>query len=55
MDYLGLDPAQEVLLFAASHPETLRDLKLPMAVIQQYGSVNIRSDLMDMHLYVLSR
>lgn len=55
MDYLGLDASQELLLFAASNPEVMRDLRLPTAVVAQAGAVSLRSDLLDMHLYVLSR
>eukprot|EP00775_Hariotina_reticulata_P009395 gene9396-9559_t len=55
VDYLGIDVSRQLLLFAASSPEQLRDVKLPMAAIQQAGSLELRTDLVDEHLYVLSR
>jgi len=55
VDYLGLDPTRRLLLFSASHPDALRDLKIPLAAVQRHGAVEVRSDLMDHHLYVLSR
>jgi hypothetical protein len=55
VDYLGLDPSRQLLLFAASSPDVLRDIKLPLAAVQQVGSVQLHSDLQDQHLYVLSR
>eukprot|EP00879_Flechtneria_rotunda_P010891 GHRR01011381.1.p1 GENE.GHRR01011381.1~~GHRR01011381.1.p1 ORF type:complete len:515 (+),score=167.39 GHRR01011381.1:92-1636(+) len=55
VDYLGLDPARQTLLFAASSPESLRDLKLPLAAVQQAGCIELHSDLQDQHLYVFSR
>lgn len=55
VDYLGLDPTRKLLLFSASHPDALRDLKLPLAAVQRHGAVEVRSDLIDHHLYVFSR
>lgn len=55
VDYLGLDPARKLLLFTASHPDALKDLKVPLAAVQRHGAVEVRSDLIDHHLYVLSR
>lgn len=55
VDYLGLDPSRKLLLFSASHPEALRDLKVPLAAVQRHGAVEVRSDLIDHHLYILSR
>jgi translation initiation factor eIF-2B subunit gamma len=55
VDYLGLDPSRQLLLFAASSPEVLRDIKLPLAAVQQVGAVQLHSDLQDQHLYVMSR
>jgi hypothetical protein len=55
VDYLGLDPSRQLLLFAASSPDVLRDIKLPLAAVQQVGSVQLHSDLQDQHLYVMSR
>lgn len=55
VDYLGLDPQQQLLLFAASSPEALREIKLPVAAVQQAGAVEVHTDMQDQHLYVLSR
>ncbi|KAF6255618.1 nucleotide-diphospho-sugar transferase [Scenedesmus sp. NREL 46B-D3] len=55
VDYLGLDPSRQLLLFAASSPDVLRDIKLPLAAAQQLGAVQLHSDLQDQHLYVMSR
>ncbi|KAI8463923.1 MAG: eukaryotic translation initiation factor 2B gamma [Monoraphidium minutum] len=55
VDYLGLDPTRKLLLFAASHPDTLRDLKVPLAAAARHGAVDVRSDLTDHHLYIFSR
>lgn len=55
MDYVGLDPRQESLLFYASSKEPIRDLKVPLGVVKRYGSMTISSDLTNAHLYVLNR
>jgi hypothetical protein len=55
VDYLGLDAARQLLLFAASSPEALRDIKLPLAAVSTVGSLDVHTDLVDQHLYVLSR
>lgn len=55
VDYIGLDAKKERLLFHASSPETIRDLKVSMNVIRKFGSVNISSDLADVHVYVFSK
>jgi hypothetical protein len=56
VDYLGCDASRSRLLFAASSPDTLRDLKLPLAaLVPGGGAASLSSDTQDMHLYVLSR
>lgn len=55
VDYIGLNPSREHLLFYASSPETLRDLKVPLGIIRKYGMITINSDLVDAHLYVFDR
>jgi translation initiation factor eIF-2B subunit gamma len=55
VDYLGLDASRQLLLFAASSPEALRDIKLPLAAVSAVGAVDLTTDLVDQHLYVLSR
>uniref|UniRef100_A0A7R9VHL7 Translation initiation factor eIF2B subunit gamma n=1 Tax=Chlamydomonas euryale TaxID=1486919 RepID=A0A7R9VHL7_9CHLO len=55
VDYIGMDPNSEYLLYYASSTEALRDLKLPMSLVRQHGSMTIKSDLVDAHVYVFSR
>ena len=55
VDYIGLDAARERLLFYASSPDALRDLRVPMASLRTYGSMTIASHLTDAHLYILNR
>lgn len=55
VDYLGVDASRQLLLFAASSPEALRDIKLPLAAVSAVGAVDLHTDLLDQHMYVLSR
>lgn len=55
VDYIGLDAARERLLFYASSPDALRDLRIPMASLRTYGSMTIATHLTDAHLYIFSR
>ncbi|KAG1665277.1 hypothetical protein FOA52_015854 [Chlamydomonas sp. UWO 241] len=55
VDYVGMDPSRERLLYYAASRESLRDLKLPMSLIRQHGAMAICSNLTDAHLYVFSR
>lgn len=55
VDYIGLDPSAQHLLFYASSPEALRDLKIPLSVVRRHGAINVASDLADAHLYVFNR
>ncbi len=55
VDYVGLDLSREELLFYASSPEAIRDLKLPLHAVRRNGAMTISSDLVDAHLYVFSR
>jgi translation initiation factor eIF-2B subunit gamma len=52
---LGVDASRQLLLFAASSPEALRDIKLPLAAVSAVGAVDLHTDLLDQHMYVLSR
>jgi translation initiation factor eIF-2B subunit gamma len=65
VDYLGLDAARQSLLFAAPSPEALREIRLPLAalavgggggvggggVLGAGGALELRSDLVDLHMY----
>jgi translation initiation factor eIF-2B subunit gamma len=37
VDYIGLDAGKQRLLFHASSPDTVRDLKVGMGVVRRYG------------------
>uniref|UniRef100_A0A7S3R0R7 Translation initiation factor eIF2B subunit gamma n=1 Tax=Dunaliella tertiolecta TaxID=3047 RepID=A0A7S3R0R7_DUNTE len=55
VDYVGLDPRQEHLLFYASSPEALRDLKVPLSVVKRHGSITVASNLTNAQLYIMNR
>lgn len=55
VDFVGLDPSQEHLLYYASSPESLKELKVPYSVVKRFGSMTIVSDLTNAHLYVFNR
>jgi translation initiation factor eIF-2B subunit gamma len=55
VDYIGLDMKREHLIFCANSPESLKELKIPLALIRRHGSLHISTDLSDAHLYVFSR
>lgn len=55
VDYIGLDASSQQLLFYTSSLEALRDLKIPLQVVRQHGSVALSSNLVDAHLYVFDR
>mmetsp|Transcript_13010 Transcript_13010/g.22960 ORF Transcript_13010/g.22960 Transcript_13010/m.22960 type:complete len:470 (+) Transcript_13010:3-1412(+) len=55
VDYIGCDASNERLLFYASSPETLRDLRIPLEVVRRYGGITVSSEIMDAHLYVFDK
>jgi len=55
VDYIGLDEAESTLLFFASNPDARRDVALPLKALRRAGSVTVRTDLVDAHVYVFSR
>ncbi|GIL56412.1 hypothetical protein Vafri_11777 [Volvox africanus] len=55
VDYIGLDPTREHLLFYASNPDALRDLKVPLPTVRRYGTMSISSNFFDAHLYIFNR
>ncbi|KAG2497652.1 hypothetical protein HYH03_004391 [Edaphochlamys debaryana] len=55
VDYIGLDPSRQHLLFYASCPDTLRDLKVALPTVRRYGTMSISSNFVDAHLYVFNR
>uniref|UniRef100_A0A7S0S6S1 Translation initiation factor eIF2B subunit gamma n=1 Tax=Chlamydomonas leiostraca TaxID=1034604 RepID=A0A7S0S6S1_9CHLO len=55
VDYIGLDPSRQHLLFYASSPEAVRDLRVPLPLVRRHGAMTIASDLSDAHLYVFNR
>ncbi|GLC42884.1 hypothetical protein PLESTB_001434500 [Pleodorina starrii] len=55
VDYIGLDPSRQHLLFYASSPDALRDLKVPLPTVRRYGTMSISSNFIDAHLYIFNR
>ncbi|KXZ44610.1 hypothetical protein GPECTOR_64g104 [Gonium pectorale] len=55
VDYIGLDPSRQHLLFYAASQDSLRDLRLPLHIVRRYGTMSISSNFFDAHLYVFSR
>ncbi|KAG2441401.1 hypothetical protein HYH02_009990 [Chlamydomonas schloesseri] len=55
VDYIGLDPTRQHLLFYASSPDALRDLKVPLPTVRRYGNMSISSNFVDAHLYIFNR
>eukprot|EP00198_Chlamydomonas_reinhardtii_P010061 XP_001699398.1 eukaryotic initiation factor [Chlamydomonas reinhardtii] len=55
VDYIGLDPSRQHLLFYASSPDALRDLKVPLPTVRRYGHMSISSNYVDAHLYIFNR
>ncbi|GFR40448.1 hypothetical protein Agub_g976 [Astrephomene gubernaculifera] len=55
VDYVGLDPTRQHLLFYASSPDALRDLKVPLPTVRRYGTMTVSSNFFDAHLYVFNR
>uniref|UniRef100_A0A7N1A3J5 Translation initiation factor eIF2B subunit gamma n=1 Tax=Kalanchoe fedtschenkoi TaxID=63787 RepID=A0A7N1A3J5_KALFE len=52
---IGLDPLKQFLLYIASGAEVDKDLKMQKNIIRAVGQMEIRSDLMDAHLYAFKR
>ncbi|KAK9828728.1 hypothetical protein WJX72_001741 [[Myrmecia] bisecta] len=54
VDYIGMDEAQKRLLFFASSPEMKSKLRVPLTALKQFGQLTVRTDFVDVHLYVFN-
>ncbi|CAM8881412.1 unnamed protein product [Rhodiola kirilowii] len=52
---IGLDPLKQFLLYIASGTDVDKDLKIQKSIFRAVGQMEIRSDLMDAHLYAFKR
>ncbi|XP_058107377.1 uncharacterized protein LOC131250961 isoform X4 [Magnolia sinica] len=52
---IGLDPTRQFLLFVATGAEVEKDLRIQRSMLRSVGKMEIRSDLMDAHLYAFKR
>eukprot|EP00884_Botryococcus_braunii_P012713 jgi/Botrbrau1/21442/Bobra.0216s0050.1 len=52
VDYIGLDPHRNRIIFADSSPEVKRDIRVSAATLRQYPRISIRTDISDQHLYI---
>ncbi|KAL2631310.1 hypothetical protein R1flu_015996 [Riccia fluitans] len=54
-DIIGLDYSQEHLLFLASSGQVEKELRMRRALVRLAGNMEIRTDLVDAHLYAFKR
>ncbi|KAK8476700.1 hypothetical protein V6N13_056171 [Hibiscus sabdariffa] len=52
---IGLDPGKQFLLHIATGAEIEKDARLPKHILRAVGQMEIRSDLMDAHMYAFKR
>ncbi|KAJ8646337.1 hypothetical protein MRB53_008085 [Persea americana] len=52
---IGLDPKRQFLLLVATGAEVEKDIRVQKSIIRAVGKMEIRSDLMDAHLYAFKR
>ncbi|GMJ00860.1 hypothetical protein like AT5G19485 [Hibiscus trionum] len=52
---IGLDPGKQFLLHIATGAEIEKDARLPKRILRAVGQMEIRSDLMDAHMYAFKR
>ncbi|XP_077240154.1 transferases/nucleotidyltransferase [Tasmannia lanceolata] len=52
---IGLDPTRQFLLFVATGAEIEKDIRVQKSIFRAVGQMEIRSDLMDAHLYAFKR
>ncbi|KAE8697057.1 feruloyl CoA ortho-hydroxylase 1-like [Hibiscus syriacus] len=52
---IGLDPGKQFLLHIATGSEVEKDARLPKHILRAVGQMEIRSDLMDAHMYAFKR
>ncbi|XP_024398106.1 uncharacterized protein [Physcomitrium patens] len=54
-DIIGLDSTQQHLLYVAPGAEIERDLRVRRSLLRAVGNMEIRTDLVDAHLYAFNR
>ncbi|GFZ18243.1 transferases/nucleotidyltransferase [Actinidia rufa] len=52
---IGLDPTKQFLLFIAAGAEVEKDIRVQKSILRAVGQMEIRTDLMDAHLYAFKR
>ncbi|KAL6223269.1 hypothetical protein ACLB2K_006657 [Fragaria x ananassa] len=52
---IGLDPTKQFLLYIATGAELEKDMRIQKSILCAVGQMEIRSDLMDAHLYAFKR
>ncbi|XP_047341196.1 translation initiation factor eIF-2B subunit gamma [Impatiens glandulifera] len=52
---IGLDPTKQFLLHIAAGSEVEKDIRVQKSILRAVGQMEIRSDLMDAHLYAFKR
>ncbi|KAI4345325.1 hypothetical protein L6164_012457 [Bauhinia variegata] len=54
-DLLGLDATKQFLLYIATGAELEKDLRIRKSILRAVGQMEIRTDLMDAHVYAFKR
>lgn len=54
-DIIGLDSSRQFLLFVESGGQAKKDLRIPRSILGAAGQMEVRSDLVDAHLYAFRR
>ncbi|OAY51255.1 translation initiation factor eIF-2B subunit gamma [Manihot esculenta] len=52
---IGLDPTKQFLLHIATGAEVEKDIRIQKSILRAVGQMEIRSDLMDAHVYAFKR
>ncbi|KAL8527297.1 hypothetical protein ACS0TY_005245 [Phlomoides rotata] len=52
---IGLDPTKQFLLHIATGAEVEKDIRVQKSILRAVGQMEIRSDLMDAHMYAFKR
>ncbi|XP_074263010.1 uncharacterized protein LOC141585849 [Silene latifolia] len=52
---VGLDPTKQFLLHLAAGTEVTKDVRVQKSILRAVGQMDIRTDLMDAHLYAFKR
>ncbi|XP_021812773.1 translation initiation factor eIF-2B subunit gamma isoform X2 [Prunus avium] len=52
---IGLDPTKQFLVYIATGAELGKDIRIQKSILRAVGQMEIRSDLMDAHLYAFKR